>query len=71
MTETYEKPLAQLHAGKINHQEFLRLAGCEDQYKKWCKDHHVVEDEGGASLFFDQHGFEDSAVVKEYIQPVG
>lgn len=70
MTETYDKPLAQLNAGEITHQEFLRIVGCEEQYKQWCKEHYVTEDEGGASLFFDYYGFEDNAVVKEFVEPV-
>ena len=70
MTETYDKPLAQLHDGEIKYQEFLRISGCEEQFKKWCKEHHVTEDEGAASLFFDYYGFEDNSVVKEFVEPV-
>ena len=69
MTETYDKPLAELHAGNITYQEFLQQVGCEEQFKKWCEDHHVSEDEGAASLYFDYYGFEDSTVVKEFIEP--
>ncbi len=69
MTETYDKPLAELHAGNITYQEFLQQVGCEEQFKKWCEDHHVSEDEGAASLYFDYYGFEDNSVVKEFIEP--
>ena len=70
MTETFDKPLAQLHEGEITHQEFLRTVGCEDQYKKWCEEHQVAEDENSATLYFDYYGFEDNSVVKEFIEPL-
>lgn len=69
MTDNYDQPLAKLHAGEITYQEFLRLVNCHEQFKKWCEEHHVAEDEGAASLFFDFHGFEDNAVVKEFVLP--
>ena len=71
MTDTYDKPLAQLQAGEITHQQFLTDVGCEEQFKNWCKDHHVKEDEGAAALYYDYYGFEESSIVKEFIEPVG
>lgn len=70
MTETYDQPLADLHAGKITYQEFLRLANCDKQFKKWCADHHLTPDEGAAQCYFDYYGFEESSIVKEFIEPL-
>lgn len=69
-TDNYELPLARLHANKISYQEFLKEAGCHDEYQKWCERHHLKPDEGSAQCYFDNFGFEESTIVKEYIQPV-
>lgn len=70
MDESYDKPLARLHAKEITYQQFLEEANCGQQFKKWCNEHCLKEDEGAAQLFFDYHGFEDSVLVKEFVEPV-
>lgn len=67
--ENYEPHLSDLHDGKISYQEFLRNAGCEPQFLKWCADHNVEPDGTQANLFFDMHGFEESVMTKEFIEP--
>lgn len=68
--DNYEAPLAKLHAEEINHVEFLSEVGCKDQFENWCKSTFIDADENAAELFFDQHGFEDSSVVKEVLEPI-
>lgn len=68
--DNYETPLAKLHNGEISHVEFLSEAGCKEQFENWCKSTYIDADENAAMLFFDQHGFEDSSVVKEVLEPI-
>lgn len=68
--ENYEAPLAKLHDGVINHVEFLTEVGCKQQFENWCRSTHIAPDENAAELFFDQHGFEDSSVVKSIFEPI-
>jgi len=68
--ETYDQPLKNLHDKKISYIEFLKQVKCYAEYKKWCGCHHVQEDENSAQLYFDHYGFEESSMVKEFIEPV-
>ena len=70
MEQTYDQPLAELNAGKITYQEFLRRANCEEQFKKWCSEHHLAADEGAAQCYFDYYGFKENDVEKEFIEPL-
>lgn len=66
-TEDYEVPLANLHDKKISFIQFLQEVDCYKQFKKWCKAHYLIEDEGAAQCFFDHYGFEESIVEKAFI----
>ena len=68
--DSYSGLLSELHDGKINHMQFLEKANCFAHFEKWCKDRSEKTDEENATLFFDMHGFEDSEVVKEFVEPV-
>lgn len=68
--ESYDGPLTKLHAKEITYLQFLIEAKCEEQFKKWCDEHYVDADEASAEFFFDQYGFEDTAVEKEFIEPL-
>lgn len=70
MTDSYDQPLARLHEGEITYQQFLSDVNCEQQFTKWCREHHLKADEGAAQLFFDYYGFEDSSLVKEFVEPI-
>lgn len=68
--ESYDRPLARLHAKEITYLQFLIEAKCEEQFNKWCEEHCVDADESAAEFYFDQYGFEDTAVEKEFIEPL-
>lgn len=68
--ENFETLLARLHAGAISYVEFLAISGCEEQFTEWCESTHIEADENAAQFFFDQHGFEESSVVKSVIEPI-
>lgn len=67
-SESYTPILEELHAGHIDHTEFLARANCLDQYYKWCKEHSLKPCAENAELYFDMHGFEETEVVKEFIE---
>lgn len=69
-TDSYSELLKDLHDKVITHTEFLREAGAGRQYRDWCREHAMSPCEENAELFFDMHGFEESEVVKEFIEPV-
>lgn len=69
-TQSYDQPLARLHAKEITFVQFLKEANCYDQFNKWCSEHYLAADEGAAQLYFDYYGFEDTAIEKEYIEPL-
>ena len=68
--DNYDAPLARLHNGEINHLEFLKEANCTEQFRNWCRQGSLPEDEENAEIFFDMHGFEDSAIVKDILEPI-
>lgn len=68
--DSYGTILKELHDGTINHFGFLEKTNCLEQFKKWCEGHSVEPDEEKATLFFDMHGFEESEIVKEFVEPV-
>lgn len=70
MNDSYENVLAKLNDEEITFFQFLEEVNCGKQFKKWCADHYLVPDEGAAQLFFDHHGFEDMAQVKEFVEPL-
>lgn len=69
MDEIFEKPLEKLQAREITFLQFLEEVNCDKQFKKWCEEHYLIPDEGAAQLYFDYYGFEDTAIVKEFIEP--
>lgn len=68
ISESYTQALNDLHNNNIDHTEFLVRANCLDQYYKWCQEHRMKPCEANAQLYFDMHGFEESEVVKEYVE---
>lgn len=70
MDQTYSAPLARLHAGEITHLQFLTEANCGEDFKKWCDEHALEENEDNAQFYFDSLGFEDTEIVKEFVEPV-
>lgn len=69
-TESYGEQLAELKEGKSSHLDFLKNVKCFAQFEKWCKEHNVEADEENATLFFEMHGFAESEITKEFIEPV-
>lgn len=69
-SENYSNQLNLLHKGKISYSEFIKAVGNDIQYKEWCKVHAIKPCEDNAELYFDMHGFEESEIVKEFIEPV-
>lgn len=68
--DSYQLPLSKLKKKEITYLEFLAEAGCISQFRKWCVGQSLIPDEDTAVLFFDMHGFEDSEVVKEFVEPI-
>lgn len=69
-TESYGNALKDLRDKVITHTEFLSEVGCDRQYRKWCEEHSIKPEEKNAELYFDMHGFGESEMVKEFIEPV-
>lgn len=43
---------------KITFLQFMNSSEFAGEFKRWCEEHSVVEDEASAELFFDMHGFD-------------
>lgn len=69
LIDTYSVPLKDLYDKRINYTQFLERVGMTQQYKKWCKEHHLNPCDENAEIYFDMHGFAESEVVKEIIEP--
>lgn len=69
-SDNYNPFLQDLRNGNITHSEFLQKTGNDDGYRKWCREHSMKPCEDNAELYFDMHGFKESEVEKEYVEPV-
>lgn len=68
--DNYSELLERLHSNQITFIEFLKEAKCYSQFEDWCNSHRLVADEGAAQCYFDHSGFEDSNVIKEFVEPI-